>query len=191
MKLYNADYPSGIWIGVGGKIQAEASLFGVGMGGAGSLLCCVVSVDHPLKNMAVKFAWGNDKGTIGGLGISEEIVLVLITSLYDPHSFYLTEPLDRDFQIEAGAGINPATGPLKSIASRMRGLFKNARMGNLRFMASQIGPMLSAYDLSRIDFVKTTRPKLQFLSTTVGVGLGLGSWAPTPAAAQVLIYPDL
>ena len=52
MKLYNADYPSGIWIGVGGKIQAEASLFGVGMGGAGSLLCCVVSVDHPLKNMA-------------------------------------------------------------------------------------------------------------------------------------------
>lgn len=190
MKKYNADYPSGTWIGVGGKIQAQASLLGLG-GGAGSMLCCVVSVDHPLKNMAVKFAWGNNKGYNTGLGVSEDVVMVLITSLYDPNSFFLTEPLGFDLQLDAGVVIGPATGQLRGIASRMRALgLKNVKVADLRFLASRIEPMLSAYSLSTIGFGKTARPKLQMLSTTVGAGLGVGAWSSTPAAAEVLVYPS-
>jgi len=186
MKRYNANYPSGTWIGVGGKIQSQASFLGWG-GGAGSLLSCVLSVDHPLKNMIVKFDWGNDKGYSTGLGLSEEIVIVLISSLYDPYSFFLTEPLGFDLQLDAGAVIG---GQLRTIASRMRGLgLKNVKVANLRFLATQIEPMLSAFSLSTIDFGKTARPKLQLISTGVGVGLGVGAWTSTPAAVQVLEHP--
>ena len=176
---------SGIWFGLGLGTQAQSLFWG-----AGKYTLRMAALESHLVRFQANTYW---KQSGFGVNISKSLSFVVITNLWNPTTFHLTEPLGFDLQLNFDAFLRPSLQALRLRASSLKlDEYSASVLFNLHTWAEfqkRIGLLLNAKTLKDLS-QPSDRPRIGFFDITPGIvkrfsSIGVSATTIGPAAVVV------